>query len=43
LKAPAPIRFSWSLNKEFVAGPVAAAIGDPDAAPAFPPLLPDPD
>jgi len=39
LNTPAPIRLSWSLNKESVAGPVAAAIGDPDTAPAFPPLL----
>jgi hypothetical protein len=34
----APIRVRWSLSELSVAGPVTAAIGDPDVAPAFPPL-----
>ncbi|MGB8200794.1 MAG: hypothetical protein WCF33_14060 [Pseudonocardiaceae bacterium] len=38
LMTPAPIPVGWSLSDLPVAGPVEAAVGDPDATPAFPPL-----
>lgn len=38
LMTPAPIPVGWSLSDLLVAGPVEAAVGDPDAVPAFPPL-----
>jgi hypothetical protein len=38
LMTPAPIPVRWSLSDLPVAGPVDAAIGNPDATPAFPPL-----
>lgn len=38
LVTPAPIPVGWSLSDLPVAGPVEAAVGDPDMAPAFPPL-----
>ena len=38
LVTPAPIPVGWSLSDLPVAGPVEAAVGDPDATPAFPPL-----
>jgi hypothetical protein len=38
LVTPAPIRLSWSLSEKSVPGSAAAAIGDPDLAPVFPPL-----
>ncbi len=38
LLTPAPIAVRWSLSTLPVAGSVAAAIGVPDEAPAFPPL-----
>jgi hypothetical protein len=38
LVTPAPIPVGWSLSDLQVAGPVEAAVGDPDVAPAFPPL-----
>jgi hypothetical protein len=37
LLVPAPIPVGWSLSKLPV-GPVEAAVGDPNVAPAFPPL-----
>jgi len=38
LLTPDPISVSWSLSDLLVAGPVEAAVGHPDVAPAFPPL-----
>lgn len=38
LVTPAPIPLRWSLTHLPVAGPVEAAVGDPDVAPAFSPL-----
>lgn len=38
LVTPAPIPVGWSVSELPVAGPVEAAVGDPDVAPAFPPL-----
>jgi MFS family permease len=38
LLTPAPIPIRWSLSDLKVAGPVAAAVGSTDAAPAFSPL-----
>jgi hypothetical protein len=38
LVTPAPIPVRWSVSDLPVAGPVAAAVGDLDVAPAFPPL-----
>lgn len=38
LVTPAPIPVGWSQSNLPVAGPLGAAIGDPDVAPAFPPL-----
>jgi hypothetical protein len=38
LLTPAPIPISWSLSELAVTGPVEAAVGDPETAPAFPPL-----
>jgi hypothetical protein len=39
LVTPAPIPVRWSLSDLPVAGPVEAAVGDPDEPPAFSPLL----
>jgi hypothetical protein len=38
LSPPEPIPIGWSLTDLAVAGPVEAAVGDPDVAPAFRPL-----
>jgi hypothetical protein len=38
LLAPEPIPVGWSLSELPVAGPVEAAVGSVDVAPAFPPL-----
>ena len=35
---PTPIPIGWSLSDLAVAGSVAAAVGAPEAPPAFPPL-----
>jgi hypothetical protein len=38
LLTPAPIPVGWSLSERAVTGPVEAAVGSADVAPAFPPL-----
>ena len=38
LLVPEPIPVSWSLNEQVVTMPVEIAVGDPNSAPAFPPL-----